>query len=347
MPTVAVGMKGIDFAFAPDDYPGFARNGAGFVSRYSAGVGGAGNGKCTRDGEIAQAVANNVDFIGNFELSETTPEEGGQSGIHHGAADKDFWNVRGYAPAAGVIISHEPGNDPAKFAAVADFITNYRAAIGRPVGLYAGLSELLWMRQRSLIDFTWLPMSSSASGYNWGGISQTQYAANMLKLAQDNGLNMVQNRNRWYGSGADEDIMVNMPGVPFSHMQAIGRPAPPAPPSPVNKMYQNAPVPGIIAKGTRQYFGNINGPAASHGGYYPAEQVFVQMIQRRLIMCGFVPGETNPMSGWADGIFDTKGNGKLTGPTTDAVVRFQRACMPGTQYYGQIWYDDWARLFSL
>lgn len=185
---IAKNQRGIDFAFMPDEagYAGIAGNHASFVCRYSAGVGGADNPKTTRPGEIADAVGHGVDFLANFELREDTPERGAAAGREHGQADRDFWSQRGLAAGAGVILSWEPGDTAALFGTVADFINSYRAAIGRPVGLYAGLSALLWMRQRQVIDFTWLPMSSSASGLNWGQISQADYAARMLKIAQDN-----------------------------------------------------------------------------------------------------------------------------------------------------------------
>lgn len=86
------------------------------------------------------------------------------------------------------------------------------------------------------------------------------------------------------------------------------------------------------------YFGLISGPAESHGGYTPDEKVWVREIQKQLIRKGYVPGVTDPASGWADGVFEQ--------PTADAVARFQRAEMPGTKYYGQVWSDDFAKLFE-
>jgi hypothetical protein len=98
--------------------------------------------------------------------------------------------------------------------------------------------------------------------------------------------------------------------------------------------------------GPHEYFGNINGPKESHGGAFAAERPFVKLIQQRLITHGFVPGHTDADGGWADGIFDVKGT-SLTGPTTDAVTRFQQAHMPGTTFFGKVFSDDWAKLFSL
>ena len=84
------------------------------------------------------------------------------------------------------------------------------------------------------------------------------------------------------------------------------------------------------------YYGLVTGPERSHGGYYAAERPVVKIIQQRLIAKGYVPGVTDVNSPWADGLFEQ--------PTLDAVARFQRAEMPGTQYYGQVWWDDYAQL---
>jgi hypothetical protein len=316
--TIAVHMRGLDFSFMPDSsgYAGIARR-------------------------------------------EDTPQGGARPGREHGAADREFWASRGLAPNAGVVLSWEPGSDTSMFRQVADFITSYQTAIGRPVGLYAGLQSLLWMRDRGLIDFTWLPMSSFASGFNWGAISQPEYAARMLKIAQDNGLNMVQNRNRWYPQGkdehgnqvfgADENIIVNLPAIAWSQLQVTQHP------TKLNgraglKIWQGEPWPGPkLGFGSADHFGNINGPAKSHGGVTASERTYVRMIQQRLIVCGFVPGHSNPNDGWADGIFDVKGNGQSGGPTTDAVTPFQAVHRPGslTTKPGQVWSDDWDTLFNL
>jgi peptidoglycan hydrolase-like protein with peptidoglycan-binding domain len=87
------------------------------------------------------------------------------------------------------------------------------------------------------------------------------------------------------------------------------------------------------------YFGLITGPDQSHGGYYPNEIPDVRAIQQKLIALGYVPGHSNINDGWASGKFEQS--------TADAVTRFQHAQMPGTQFYGQVWPDDWRKLFSL
>jgi hypothetical protein len=124
-----------------------------------------------------------------------------------------------------------------------------------------------------------------------------------------------------------------------SHLQASGAaPAPaPKPQDDAAPIHPKRPWPSYMASG--HYFGDIKGPAQSHGGANAHEVPDVQAIQQKLIALGFVPGHSNVDDGWADGRFEQ--------PTADAVTRFQRKHLPGTQFYGQIWSDDWAVLFDL
>ena len=224
--AMQVGDIGLDAAFPPTSYAQMAKDGARFFLRYSKGEGGASNSISTKPGEIGQALAVG-DFIGNFELGEGTPEEGAASGRKHGNADRDFWLKRGYAPGAGVIVSWETSDNRAKYAAVGQFIEAYASAVGRPPGLYGPLNALVFFRDRGLIDLTWLPMSSALSGINTNDahgfpLPQSQYAAVMEKAGKDHGINLVQNRNRWYGVAADENKYVTALTKPFSHLQALG-----------------------------------------------------------------------------------------------------------------------------
>jgi hypothetical protein len=83
------------------------------------------------------------------------------------------------------------------------------------------------------------------------------------------------------------------------------------------------------------YFGLITGPTESHGGYEASEQPYIKRIQQRLQALGYAP--TDP--GWADGIYEK--------PTYDAVAEWQREKYAAqTTRYGEIWSDDWQRLFS-
>lgn len=88
-----------------------------------------------------------------------------------------------------------------------------------------------------------------------------------------------------------------------------------------------------------EYFGLITGPRESHGGApvhqggIPNEPYFVKLIQQRMQQLGYAP--TYP--GWADGIYEQ--------PTANAVASWQRAKMPGTTRFGEVWWDDWSVLF--
>lgn len=87
------------------------------------------------------------------------------------------------------------------------------------------------------------------------------------------------------------------------------------------------------------YFGLITGPNASHGGYYANERPDVKAIQQRLIQLGYVVGVSNVNAGWADGKFEQ--------PTKNSVARWQHDHYAAqTSRFGEVWSDDWARLFT-
>lgn len=219
---------GIDFAIMPDPdgYAGIQKNRAKFVFRYSAGAAFIEGGtafvdrKCCHVDEIDHAVTHEMDFIGNFELSESTPTEGRASGLRHGAADKRFWDSRGLHPKAGVTVSWEPGTDRSLWPAVANFLEGYREGSQRLIGMYAGLPTLLHFRDVvKLLDFTHMPMSTFANGLP--EVLDSEKPALLEKAARDNGINMCQNFKRWYPpAGADEDIYTTEPQIAFSHLQA-------------------------------------------------------------------------------------------------------------------------------
>lgn len=87
------------------------------------------------------------------------------------------------------------------------------------------------------------------------------------------------------------------------------------------------------------YYGNLGGPARSHGGYYASERDEVRVIQQWLIYRGCVdgvPADRWPTSGWADGRW---------GPPTDsAMTEWHRRYYPGQPFPAQCWADDLARL---
>jgi hypothetical protein len=105
---------------------------------------------------------------------------------------------------------------------------------------------------------------------------------------------------------------------------------PTTPPNPVGK-YTNPPGPFALPGG--HYYGDIDGPAESHGGYYSEERPYVKWIQIRMQELGYAPTS----SGWADGLYEQ--------PTIDSVSKWQHARHASTTSLpGQVWGDDWHNL---
>lgn len=110
-------------------------------------------------------------------------------------------------------------------------------------------------------------------------------------------------------------------------------PPPPPPPRPHPPVYA-WPFPA------NQYVGDINGPAASHGGYYPNERWFIKNVQQWLVYKGCVPG-VDPNSwaytGWCDGLFQAP-------YSTNAAIAWHNQYYPGQPFPDEIWRDDYVRL---
>lgn len=100
-------------------------------------------------------------------------------------------------------------------------------------------------------------------------------------------------------------------------------------PLPVSELHLRYPWPAFMPAG--HYFGLESGPDESHGGRYASERPAVLLVQHRLAQLGYSPGTV-------DGHF---------GPATKAAVaKWQHAHAPGTTRYGEVWSDDWKRLFT-
>jgi hypothetical protein len=81
-----------------------------------------------------------------------------------------------------------------------------------------------------------------------------------------------------------------------------------------------------------EWFGDYRGGNASHGGHYANERGDVAAIQQRCNDLGFSCGAVD---GWF-------------GPNTIAGVSAWQSALYAslTTYYGQVWADDWSRLFT-
>jgi hypothetical protein len=109
--------------------------------------------------------------------------------------------------------------------------------------------------------------------------------------------------------------------------------APPPAPRPSPGSFASWPLPD------GHYFGNVNGPAQSHGGYYPDEQVSVVNIQRWLVYQGCVdsvPVDHWHITDWADGVWQDE--------TDAAMAAWHDRFYPGQQYPARCYVDDYVRL---
>lgn len=218
---------------------------------------------------------------------------------------------------------------------MAAYLKAYNDSLGGyyHVDLYAGDPALEQMKANGLIKYDWRPNANSWSGND--GLpyqpSQDWIKGNMATILAKTGAAIWQNGNYWYSKGADENVLLRPQCG--SHLQAESSgPGVPDPAPPPHEPKLRRAWPSYMKPG--DYFGLITGPAHSRGGYYASEKRDVLAIQKRLQVLGYAPSTP----GWADGIFEQ--------PTANAVAAWQRAHVPGTQFYGQVWQDDWANLFT-
>ncbi len=133
-------------------------------------------------------------------------------------------------------------------------------------------------------------------------------------------------------ASASRDVAGFDSRAPFGVFRYAPPPAPAPVPVPV------PPVPGLprwnLPAG--HWYGHRNGPAASHGGFYPHERPAIQAIQRRFIAAGCVPGVADWRSGWADGLWEDA--------TSAAARRWFARHRPGQQFADRIYSDDYAAL---
>jgi hypothetical protein len=126
------------------------------------------------------------------------------------------------------------------------------------------------------------------------------------------------------------------PDFPWAEFLAavIGEAPPPPPPLPP----ACPPRPGWTLP-AGHYYGNLAGPAASHGGYYAGERPIVKIIQQWLIYHGCVagvPASSWATSGWADGRWEA--------PTDVACRAWYARFRPGQPYVTRIYADDYGVL---
>jgi hypothetical protein len=312
--------------------------------RYSAGVGNTHSDvqwKLCRPGEIAAAVAAGMDFIANSEWYESRVTEGAAAGRADGSADLAFWKSRGLHRGAAIYVSWDAAPVRAKWPQVDAYLAAYKTALSGyyVVGAYAGTPYLRHALNAGVIRFGWRP---NAGSWSDDGLPYQPAHQGRHNLAQAQGATPAaiwQTGNYWYGKDADENLILRTPCG--SHLQAAQAPAPaptsaPAPHRVNGRRLRRRWPSWVVPHG--EYFGLITGPPQSHGGINAAERRQVRAIQVRLVTLRMVPGVDDVHSGWCDAKFEE--------PTEVAVARWQHAHMPDTQFYGQVWPDDWTQLFT-
>jgi hypothetical protein len=333
-----VGDVGIDFSGADLQAKRIRHDGGLFMLRYSAGAGRhdpKAQFKLCKPGEIDTAVTAGVDFIANSEWYETRITEGGAAGRADGQADLAFWKSRGLNKGAAIYVSWDDTPRPGKWALADAYLEAYNGALGGyyAVDAYAGTSYLSHALGKGLIRFGWRPNAGSWSN---DGLPYQPAHQGRQHVAQAQGATPAaiwQTGNYWYGKGADENILLR--AACGSHLQATGHPVPHHDSTPDGPTLRR-PWPAWVPHG--DYFGLITGPARSHGGIDDRERKSVRAIQARLVTLKMVPGVDDVNSGWCDGRFEK--------PTAKAVTRWQQEHMPDTEFFGQVWPDDWAKLFT-
>ncbi len=338
MAQLKVGDVGIDFSGAALKPKRIDHEGGRFMLRYSAGAGRhdpKAQFKLCKKGEIAAAVAAGLDFIANSEWSETRITEGAGAGRADGRADLAFWKSRGLNRGASIYVSWDDTPTHGKWAKADAYLEAYNAALEGyyAVDAYAGTSYLRHALDAGLIRYGWRPNAGS-----WSNDGLPYQPAKQGRDHIDQALDATpaaiwQTGNYWFGDGADENILLR--AACGSHLQAASAAVPHHDSSPGGPTLRR-PWPDWVPQG--DYFGLITGPARSHGGIDARERKSVRAIQARLVTLKMVPGVDDVNSGWCDGRFEK--------PTAKAVARWQKAHMPQTEFFGQVWPDDWTKLFT-
>ncbi len=235
--------RGIDAATPP--WPNIAdpaKWGAKFLMRYSAGVGtnqAADQFKLCGVDELRQAVDAGYDFLANSEWYEGRVAEGAGAGKADAQVDGDFWLKRGLAKGASIYCSWDKAQpNPALHNAVEDYLGAYNQELAGQyhADLYAGDVAIHAMLAAAAIRYGWRAMADSWSQDGDWYQPGTGWLAAAQRLAPVSPAHLVQNGNRWYNGGADEDVILRLPVG--SHLEALAGggtaagPARPITPSP-------------------------------------------------------------------------------------------------------------------
>lgn len=336
--------------------------------------------KLCQPGEIARIVAAGGDFIALDEWYTTRTIEGAASAEQDAPVTLAYWRSMGLAPGSTVHLNLDAGYVPTELGGIEAYYDRTNLIYGGEYladGFYGPLAPAMGLVQSGRIKHHIIPEAASwtapkqtlqSLGINappavttwdlWQPTA-TQFSpafSYLLGLCAPlivAGIESIiwQDGNKT-PTGGDEDVVL-VAGKIGSHLEAAGvsptpPPVPPViPPHPTAGPHQGLAWPGATLHfGTKDHFGNINGNAQSHGGYYADEQPWVAAIQDRLLWLNCVAGHSYPNSAWANGQYDDKGAGTNPGPTSQAVNLWHQRYYPHQPDMYDIYQDDWVRLFS-
>jgi hypothetical protein len=134
-----------------------------------------------------------------------------------------------------------------------------------------------------------------------------------------------------------ESLASNLSGARHVMMRRFVQPAPPPKPVYLHSKSKDNPLNGHqmpwFLKG-KDYIGVYWGPNESHGGAYASEQPVILLLKQFLHWK------------YPNAPINTK-DGRFGSNARDAVTKFQKQYMPHTEFFGQVWADDWAKMASL
>jgi hypothetical protein len=157
------------------------------------------------------------------------------AGSADGGADLAFWRSRKYNRGAGIAVSWDAYPDPAKFAAVDAYLTNYRTGLASYYvpDVYAGTGYLKHALPQKIAVVGWHPNAESWSGndlpYQLSTRTAADRAAYVKRALAVTPASIIQTGNYWFDKSCDENLIVR---TPVGSHQDAATPPPPPPPAP-------------------------------------------------------------------------------------------------------------------
>lgn len=193
-----------------------------FIGRYSAGVSSwapANAWKICQPNEIRQAEKHGVDIIAISESTIDRITEGHAAGLADGQADVTFWKSRGLAQGATVFCCWDTFPYPSQYDAVEAYLKGWAegAAGYYEPGGYMGDPAGREMVRRGALTRYIQPNAGSWSS-NDLPYQPTDPVSFLSEAIRVSGACMWQTGNYYFGTGADEDMVLRVPVG--SHLEA-------------------------------------------------------------------------------------------------------------------------------